>query len=74
MREKQTVIQDYRKQKEMVLKALFVPTKKDPVLASDVDCNDIIQAEKMDREDEWVLCEVLKVSNHLSPLIDKYVH
>ena len=46
MREKQTVIQDYRRQKERVLKALFVPTKKDPVLASDVDCNDIIQAEK----------------------------
>ena len=39
MREKQSVIREYRRQKERALKASLIPTKRDPVLASDANCN-----------------------------------
>ena len=61
MRETQASIREYRRQKDSVLKASLIPIKNEPVLAQDVNCDDIIRAVNSDRGAGWASYNVLKV-------------
>jgi len=61
MRETQASIREYRRQKDSVLKASLIPIKNEPVLAQDVNCDDIIRAANSDRVAGWASYNVLQV-------------
>ena len=61
MRETQASIREYRRQKDSVLKASLIPIKNEPVLAQDVNCDDIIWAANSDRVAGWASYNVLQV-------------
>jgi hypothetical protein len=61
MRETQASIREYRRQKDSVLKASLIPTKNEPVLAQDVNCDDIIRVANSDRDSGWASYGVLQV-------------